>query len=64
MFVIDEEPELGICQAGDVGEMFPAFNKTDINADFINLNTEVILFCKDIPDLHSFAMSMTSMWLI
>ena len=38
MFVIDEEPELGICQAGDVGETFPAFacGATDINADFIN----------------------------
>ena len=38
MFVIDEEPELGICHAGDVGETFPAFacGTTDINADFIN----------------------------
>jgi len=37
MFVIDDEPELGICHAGDVGETFPAFacGATDINAQFI-----------------------------
>ena len=40
MFVIDEEPELGICHAGDVGQTFPAFacGATDVNADFINFN--------------------------
>ena len=40
MFVIDEEPELGICHAGDVGQTFPAFacGVTDVNADFINFN--------------------------
>ena len=40
MFVIDEEPELGICHAGDVGQTFPAFacGETDVNADFINFN--------------------------
>tara|TARA_Y100001970_G_scaffold12536_1_gene14342 strand:+ start:31376 stop:33097 length:1722 start_codon:yes stop_codon:yes gene_type:complete len=40
MFVIDdnEEPELSICNAGDIGETFPALacGATDINADFIN----------------------------
>ena len=32
MFVIDDEPELGICHAGDVGETLPAFacGATDI----------------------------------
>ena len=40
MFVVDEEPELGICHAGDVGQTFPAFacGATDVNADFINFN--------------------------
>ena len=40
MFVIDDEPELGICHAGDVGETLPAFacGATDINADFIEFN--------------------------
>ncbi len=38
MFVIDDEPELGICHAGDVGQTLPAFacGATDVNADFIN----------------------------
>tara|TARA_B100000902_G_scaffold150299_1_gene146848 strand:- start:29269 stop:30987 length:1719 start_codon:yes stop_codon:yes gene_type:complete len=39
MFVIDsEEPELSICNAGDIGETFPALacGATDVNADFIN----------------------------
>jgi len=37
MFVIDDEPELGICHAGDVGQTLPAFacGATDVNADFI-----------------------------
>ncbi len=37
MFVIDDEPELSICHAGDVGQSFPAFacGATDINAQFI-----------------------------
>lgn len=37
MFVIDDEPQLSICHAGDVGETFPAFacGATDINAQFI-----------------------------
>ena len=47
MFVIDEEPELGICHAGDVGQTFPAFacGATDVNADFINFNhrSDVVL---------------------
>ncbi len=38
MFVIDDEPELGICHAGDVGQTLPAFacGATDVNADFIS----------------------------
>ena len=38
MFVIDENPELSICHAGDVGQTFPAFacGPTDVNAEFIN----------------------------
>ncbi|MEL0335968.1 MAG: M28 family peptidase [Euryarchaeota archaeon] len=37
MFVIDDEPELGICHAGDIGQTLPAFacGATDVNADFI-----------------------------
>ncbi len=37
MFVIDDEPELSICHAGDVGQTLPAFacGATDVNADFI-----------------------------
>ena len=40
MFVIDDEPELGICHAGDVGETLPAFacGATDFNADFIEFD--------------------------
>ena len=66
MFVIDEEPELGISQAGDVGEMFLAFacGATDINADFINFEHRSDFVLQGYSDLHSFAMSMISMWLI
>jgi len=40
MFVIDENPELSICHAGDVGQTFPAFacGPTDVNAEFINFH--------------------------
>ena len=38
MFVIDQNPELSICHAGDIGQTFPAFacGPTDVNAEFIN----------------------------
>ncbi len=40
MFVIDNEPELTICNPGDVGQTFPALacGASDINAEFIEFN--------------------------
>ena len=40
---------------------FTVILKSSLMLISLILNTEVILFCKDIPDLHSFAMSMISM---